>query len=1073
MGYTTVGDSTMFTVSEDSELIVSDSKLIGSQLHYDGRIHDGNLRRWTQNRNIFETYGDLILNNVYANAGRAKSDYNPVDVEYQTHCIFGAAVRVGSRGYLEVNDATLAGCCNPRLPEMTCTVYVEGAGKVQFNNGAAYAHAGGDVFRASRRRPENFTICAGLFNTDYYSTLMLESYWDVVDIDRYGIVGVEAANISPRCEACYTNNGVPVESCSALRVTTPYGISDELHMRYMPTQNASAEMSPESVTRIMTNSTLVYLQDLEPYFTQKNAENPLRYYWEVCCDTGPVDSVEVANVTTDGPSLDLGQFDLELGKNYKLVVLVHETLTNAVNSPVILWTQEYPFVLTDSLEAPYYTNFDRQLVSFLPGESKSMTAAAIGENVHYEWQLNQNDGAGWGRAPYGTDSWIYRINSVTNDMLGWSYRCRAYNGSGEAYSREFILVKATDRAEIGPVGLPVAGRALDDNPPNTLTYGIQPTEVRWMHRYTDDGVICYEPLPDYFRAYPTNLYVFAAEVTMEYDASLFNKDTVEVYMMMADGAERKGVKVAADDETLTFRFGNFAAPSTLATPVELVNFTRTNRGRDPGAPFQIGDKLGGVSLDGDYYNDHGGTDARITYTWGTHKWYRDSVEVSQDTVIEAGHIYRLELLLEVNDPYYFAADQTQIYLDSRLMSWTRLGDGRIRAAVEYDTTAAGDSGAFQEYDLKLCSVQVNSINRSDVFLDGVFSYDPARNTLTVRGNAKSLDRDMPVIQSGISDLTIKMENDSFFYAEGTAIKVSESTVIQGNGSVLTIQANNLGIFMSGYTGTLTLRDADIWISGNCNYAVTANGTNEKLVIENCNLDAGSRKGGVCDFGAGITLTDTQIIVPQQGRVNETSIVNAGGQTAMTVQLRRTGPEPDPNPFVDVPKGKWYYDAVLWAYFHNPQITAGTDATHFSPNATCSRAQVMTFLWHASFDPELAGVNNPFTDVKTGKYYYKPVLWAYYHEPQITGGATETTFGINQNCTRAQVVTFLWKAAGAPEPTATENPFTDVKEGKYYYNAVLWAVEKGITSGSDASHFKPNDTCTRGQIVTFLYAAYVK
>ena len=179
-----------------------------------------------------------------------------------------------------------------------------------------------------------------------------------------------------------------------------------------------------------------------------------------------------------------------------------------------------------------------------------------------------------------------------------------------------------------------------------------------------------------------------------------------------------------------------------------------------------------------------------------------------------------------------------------------------------------------------------------------------------------------------------------------------------------------------------------------------------------------------------------------------------------------------NPFVDVAEGKWYYEPIMWAYYHDPQITAGTDETHFSPSAPCTRAQVMTFLWHAEGDPEPASMENPFTDVEAGKYYEKAVLWAYHHEPsQVTSGKTATTFGVKDPCTRAQVVMFLWAAADKPEPESANNPFEDVKETNYFYKAVLWAVENGITSGTDETHFSPKKTCSRAEIVTFLYAAY--
>jgi len=110
--------------------------------------------------------------------------------------------------------------------------------------------------------------------------------------------------------------------------------------------------------------------------------------------------------------------------------------------------------------------------------------------------------------------------------------------------------------------------------------------------------------------------------------------------------------------------------------------------------------------------------------------------------------------------------------------------------------------------------------------------------------------------------------------------------------------------------------------------------------------------------------------------------------------------------------------------------------------------------------------NPFTDVKESDYFYDAVLWA--KETGVTTGATATTFAPNNTCTRGQVVTFLWRALGCPEPTTTENPFTDVKESDYFYKAVLWAKETGVTTGTSATAFSPNATCTSGQVITFLW-----
>ncbi len=147
------------------------------------------------------------------------------------------------------------------------------------------------------------------------------------------------------------------------------------------------------------------------------------------------------------------------------------------------------------------------------------------------------------------------------------------------------------------------------------------------------------------------------------------------------------------------------------------------------------------------------------------------------------------------------------------------------------------------------------------------------------------------------------------------------------------------------------------------------------------------------------------------------------------------------------------------------ITNGVTATTFNPNGPCTRAQTVTFLWRAAGCPEPKTTVNPFTDVIEGKYYYKAVLWAV--ENGITLGTTETTFSPNDPCTRGHVVTFLFRSVEGAEATGT-NPFTDVAEGKYFYEPVLWAVENGITLGNTATTFNPYGTCTRAQIVTFLY-----
>ena len=167
-------------------------------------------------------------------------------------------------------------------------------------------------------------------------------------------------------------------------------------------------------------------------------------------------------------------------------------------------------------------------------------------------------------------------------------------------------------------------------------------------------------------------------------------------------------------------------------------------------------------------------------------------------------------------------------------------------------------------------------------------------------------------------------------------------------------------------------------------------------------------------------------------------------------------------FIDVPESAYYYDAVYWAV--DEGITNGTTATTFSPNNACTRAQMVTFLWRAAGEPEPETTVNPFTDVAAGAYYYDAVLWAV--EQGITNGTTATTFSPDATVTRAQTVTFLWRSAGSP--AATGSSFADVASDAYYAGAVAWAVSEGITNGTTATTFSPGSSCTRAQIVTFLY-----
>ena len=184
-----------------------------------------------------------------------------------------------------------------------------------------------------------------------------------------------------------------------------------------------------------------------------------------------------------------------------------------------------------------------------------------------------------------------------------------------------------------------------------------------------------------------------------------------------------------------------------------------------------------------------------------------------------------------------------------------------------------------------------------------------------------------------------------------------------------------------------------------------------------------------------------------------------------VMVKPAEPAAPVNPFVDVAESDWFYNPVMWAV--NTGVTGGKTENSFAPTEFCTRAQVVTFLYAAAGKPEIKGEYNPFNDVSEDDWFYKPVMWAV--ENGITGGKTENTFAPNDVCTRAQVVTFLYAAAGKPVQNGTDSAFSDVNSGDWYLAPVLWAVEKGVTGGTSETTFGPADDCTRAQVVTFLYA----
>ena len=360
----------------------------------------------------------------------------------------------------------------------------------------------------------------------------------------------------------------------------------------------------------------------------------------------------------------------------------------------------------------------------------------------------------------------------------------------------------------------------------------------------------------------------------------------------------------------------------------------------------------------------------------------------------------------------------------------------------------------------------------------VYAFEPGQDSLIFEGLPVSLDD---------------------FKADGTGALVYRVSGISANGTLVTaVSGANEQVVINGeaYTGT-----GSVYVPigvGETAITVSIGGTTYTLYVTSTHTSGGggsvskynvtvddSENGTVtsdrvqASVGSTVTLTTkpdegyrlgsltvtrrngSEVTVRDEGNGKYTFTMPA---SAVTIEAIFVPIDPDALPFVDVPADAYYYDAVDWAVSNG--ITNGTSDTMFSPNNACTRAQMVTFLWRSAGSPEPSGSSNPFTDVAASAYYYDAVLWAV--EQGITNGTTATTFSPNATVTRGQTVTFLWRFAGAPAVSGTS--FADVAESAYYATAVAWAASEGITSGTTATTFSPNNPCTRAQIVTFLYRA---
>lgn len=395
--------------------------------------------------------------------------------------------------------------------------------------------------------------------------------------------------------------------------------------------------------------------------------------------------------------------------------------------------------------------------------------------------------------------------------------------------------------------------------------------------------------------------------------------------------------------------------------------------------------------------------------------------------------------------------------------------------------------------------------------DGKFTAKSGTGTAYITATADATDNykqasiDIPVTLSK-AVLTAKADNKSM-YVNGTVptdLTVSYTGFVNGDTKETVVEkaaTASIAADVDGKkTGTFditTNTDTNLKSGMNDNYTITVqNGTltvsqrssgggggsvsqTTYPITTPSKTDNGTVSVGSENAKQGDTVTIT--VTPDKGYTLETvTVTDKNGKTISVtkksdtqytfvmpngkVEVKATFMEDNTmlNFFVDVHANDYYYDAVLWAA--QKGVTAGTDATHFSPNASCTRAQIVTFLWRAAGSPEPKGTSS-FTDVSADSYYAKAVAWAV--ENGITGGTGNGKFSPDGTCTREQAVTFLYRAAGSPDVSGG-SAFSDVAGNAYYADAVAWAEKNGVTGGIGGGLFGSGNDCTRGQIVTFLY-----
>ena len=365
---------------------------------------------------------------------------------------------------------------------------------------------------------------------------------------------------------------------------------------------------------------------------------------------------------------------------------------------------------------------------------------------------------------------------------------------------------------------------------------------------------------------------------------------------------------------------------------------------------------------------------------------------------------------------------------------------------EWEVISGGVTITNNKFLMPNDNVEVKAIFEKDAPTEFTITFDGNGGTPSV-GSMTTTNQKLPSLPSASRSGSYSF--DDWYTEKSGGTKVTTDTVFSANTTVYAHWTYTGGGGSSGYSY----------------YTIKANAGAGGSISPSGNVSV--REGRDQTFtitpDKGYAVANVKIDGKRIGAVKSYTFENVRRTHTIEVIFMKANGNPQTGVFVDVATGSYYEDAVDWAVENG--ITKGTDDTHFSPDGICTRAQAVTFLWRTAGSPEPETRTMPFTDVPVGSYYYDAVLWAV--ENGITKGTSDTTFSPNMTCSRAQIVAFLWRSEKSPA-AGTANPFADVKSTAYYADAVLWAVKENITKGTTNTTFSPDADCTRAQIVTFLW-----